>query len=61
MHLLGSSTTIGALAIFVLLPTISIAAVVEPKEAFFNGSAYLRLFTPMPVWGHSAITFRTCR
>lgn len=33
----------------------------DPKEAYFNGSAYLRLFTPMPIWGHSAISFRTCR
>uniref|UniRef100_A0A6B2E8N3 Putative cadherin egf lag seven-pass g-type receptor n=1 Tax=Phlebotomus kandelakii TaxID=1109342 RepID=A0A6B2E8N3_9DIPT len=62
MRFMGSqSPTIGALVVFVLLPTVSIAAVVEPPEAFFNGSAYLRLFTPMPVWGHSAITFRTCR
>ncbi|XP_055375058.1 protein crumbs isoform X2 [Condylostylus longicornis] len=34
---------------------------VEPKEAYFNGSAYIRLQTPMPVWSHSAISFRTCR
>ncbi|XP_055854363.1 protein crumbs isoform X1 [Episyrphus balteatus] len=33
----------------------------DSKEAYFNGSAYLRLLTPMPIWGHSAISFRTCR
>lgn len=34
---------------------------VEPREVYFNGSAYLRLKTPMVLWGHSAISFRTCR
>ncbi|XP_037806367.1 protein crumbs isoform X1 [Lucilia sericata] len=31
------------------------------KEAYFNGSAYLRLLSPMPIWDHSAISFRSCR
>ncbi|XP_055635267.1 protein crumbs isoform X3 [Toxorhynchites rutilus septentrionalis] len=31
------------------------------KEAYFNGSAYLRLKTPMTLWSHSAISFKTCR
>lgn len=31
------------------------------KEAYFNGSTYLRLTTPMPIWDHSAISFRSCR
>lgn len=34
---------------------------VHTKEAYFNGSAYLRLQTPMPTWDHSAISFRSCR
>ncbi|XP_069963928.1 protein crumbs isoform X3 [Bactrocera oleae] len=34
---------------------------VTSTEAYFNGSAYLRLLTPMPIWDHSAISFRSCR
>ncbi|KAM8705688.1 hypothetical protein ACLKA7_010053 [Drosophila subpalustris] len=34
---------------------------VHTREAYFNGSAYLRLLTPMPTWDHSAISFRSCR
>lgn len=45
----------------VLLSTQTNATTVEPREAYFNGSAYLRLRTPMTLWGHSAISFRTCR
>ena len=51
-------------AFFTLLSTQSLtvyALSVEPREAYFNGSAYLRLKTPMLLWGHSAISFRTCR
>ncbi|CAO1412778.1 unnamed protein product [Diamesa serratosioi] len=44
-----------------LLSTQTNASTVEPREAYFNGSAYLRLRTPMTLWGHSAISFRTCR
>lgn len=32
----------------------------DPKEAYFNGTSYLRLLNPMPVWGHSALSLRTC-
>lgn len=37
------------------------SAEVHAKEAYFNGSAYLRLQTPMTTWDHSAISFRSCR
>lgn len=37
------------------------AAVQEQREAYFNGSSYIRLFQPMLLWRHSAISFRTCR
>lgn len=33
----------------------------ENREAFFNGSSYLRLLTPMPMWKHSAFGIRSCR
>ena len=46
----------------VLQITLITAAIIEePKEAYFNGSGYLRLLTPMPIWGHSAISLRTCK
>jgi len=45
----------------VLILSDTSGVLVEPKEAYFNGSAYLRLLTPMPLWSHSAISFRTCR
>lgn len=51
-------------ALFTLLSTHSLtvyALSIEQREAYFNGSAYLRLKTPMQLWGHSAISFRTCR
>lgn len=41
--------------------SLSYALSVEPREAYFNGSAYLRLKNPMLLWGHSALSFRTCR
>ena len=31
------------------------------KEAYFNGTSYIRLKTPMTIWGHSGISFRSCR
>lgn len=34
---------------------------VEHREAYFNGSSYLRLLTPMPMWKHSAFSVRSCR
>lgn len=34
---------------------------VKYTEAYFDGNNYIRLGDPMPVWGHSAISFRTCR
>lgn len=37
------------------------AAVQEQREAYFNGSSYIRLFQPMVLWRHSALSFRTCR
>lgn len=40
---------------------VDAAGIVDQREAYFNGSVYLRLFTPMTLWGHSAISFRTCR
>lgn len=33
----------------------------EPREAYFNGSSYLRLLTPMPMWKHSAFSLRSCQ
>lgn len=42
--------------------SLTVSAVsAEHREAYFDGSAYLRLNTPMLLWGHSAISFRTCR
>lgn len=44
------------------LTTTTVNAVVpEHREAYFNGSSYLRLMTPMPMWKHSAFSIRTCR
>ncbi len=40
---------------------VDAAGIVDQREAYFNGSVYLRLFTPMTLWGHSAVSFRTCR
>lgn len=39
----------------------SASANAENREAYFNGSSYLRLLTPMPMWKHSAFSIRTCR
>lgn len=33
----------------------------EQREAYFNGSVYIRLAQPMTLWRHSALSFRTCR
>ncbi|XP_073817054.1 cell polarity complex component crumbs isoform X3 [Musca autumnalis] len=44
-----------------LLSTDSTFLVGASREAYFNGSAYLRLLSPMPIWDHSAISFRSCR
>ncbi|XP_021706793.1 protein crumbs isoform X1 [Aedes aegypti] len=52
--------TIGVFLILVLCPPRTTSIQVE-KEAYFNGSAYLRLKTPMTLWSHSAISFKTCR
>ncbi|XP_017848207.1 protein crumbs isoform X3 [Drosophila busckii] len=49
------------LFILIYLATDVAAVEVHTKEAYFNGSAYLRLLTPMPIWDHSAISFRSCR
>lgn len=34
---------------------------VKYSEAYFDGSNYIRLGDPMPVWSHSALSFRTCK
>ncbi|XP_030376578.1 protein crumbs isoform X3 [Scaptodrosophila lebanonensis] len=49
------------LFILIYLATDVASVEVHTKEAYFNGSAYLRLLTPMPIWDHSAISFRSCR
>ncbi|XP_068155556.1 protein crumbs isoform X3 [Drosophila tropicalis] len=49
------------LLILIYLATDVASVEVQTKEAYFNGSAYLRLLTPMPIWDHSAISFRSCR
>lgn len=36
-------------------------ASVDAREAYFNGTAYLRLLTPMSLWGQSVISFRSCK
>uniref|UniRef100_A0A182S9M0 Uncharacterized protein n=1 Tax=Anopheles maculatus TaxID=74869 RepID=A0A182S9M0_9DIPT len=41
------------------VPTVT--AIQTEKEAYFNGSAYLRLKTPMTLWSYSAISFKSCR
>lgn len=50
------------LIITALCSSFGQTAVVEQREAYFDGTtAYLRLSTPMTIWGHSAISFRSCR
>ncbi|XP_034117692.1 protein crumbs isoform X6 [Drosophila albomicans] len=49
------------LFILIYLATDVASVEVHTREAYFNGSAYLRLLTPMPTWDHSAISFRSCR
>ncbi|XP_017140739.1 protein crumbs isoform X1 [Drosophila miranda] len=49
------------LFILIYLATDVASVEVHTKEAYFNGSTYLRLTTPMPIWDHSAISFRSCR
>ncbi|XP_016036029.2 protein crumbs isoform X1 [Drosophila simulans] len=49
------------LFILIYLATDVASVAVPTKEAYFNGSTYLRLTTPMPIWDHSAISFRSCR
>ncbi|XP_037922140.1 protein crumbs isoform X2 [Hermetia illucens] len=56
-----SPPTISLLVCLALLPILSLGSNVDSKEVYLNGSAYLRLFTPMPIWGHSAISLRSCR
>lgn len=41
--------------------TTASSSSVKYTEAYFDGSNYIRLGDPMPVWGHSAISFRTCK
>lgn len=41
--------------------TETAGANVEHREAYFNGSSYLRLLSPMPMWKHSAFSIRSCR
>lgn len=45
---------------FLYLPVVIPAQADDPKEAYFNGTSYLRLVNPMPIWGHSALSLRTC-
>ncbi|SPP83299.1 blast:Protein crumbs [Drosophila guanche] len=49
------------LFILIYLATDVASVEVQTQEAYFNGSTYLRLTTPMPIWDHSAISFRSCR
>ncbi|XP_055602052.1 protein crumbs isoform X2 [Uranotaenia lowii] len=50
------------IGVFILVLCSSRTASIQvDKEAYFNGSAYLRLKTPMTLWSHSAISFKTCR
>ncbi|XP_058822822.1 protein crumbs isoform X2 [Topomyia yanbarensis] len=51
--------TIGVLVL--VLCSSRTASIQVEKEAYFNGSSYLRLKTPMTLWSHSAISFKTCR
>lgn len=39
----------------------NIVSTSDISEAYFNGTAYLRLLSPMPIWGHTAISFRSCK
>ena len=32
----------------------------DPREAYFNGSAYLKLASTLSVYRHSGLSFRTC-
>ncbi|XP_050067896.1 protein crumbs isoform X4 [Anopheles maculipalpis] len=60
---LAPVTTLGVFIIVMILqcsvPTVT--AIQTEKEAYFNGSAYLRLKTPMTLWSYSAISFKSCR
>jgi protein crumbs len=32
----------------------------QQSEGFFNGSSYVRLFSPITLHGHTGLSFRTC-
>jgi protein crumbs len=32
----------------------------QQSEGFFNGSSYVRLFSPLSLHGHTGLSFRTC-
>jgi protein crumbs len=32
----------------------------QQSEGFFNGSSYVRLFSPVSLHGHTGLSFRTC-
>lgn len=40
---------------------VSSVSTSDQREAYFNGSVYIRLAQPMTLWRHSALSFRTCR
>lgn len=40
---------------------VSSLSTTDQREAYFNGSVYIRLAQPMTLWRHSALSFRTCR
>lgn len=50
---------------FILITVLSVLstthASVNAREAYFNGTAYLRLLTPMSLWGQSVINFKSCK
>ncbi|XP_037950728.1 protein crumbs isoform X2 [Teleopsis dalmanni] len=54
-------TLYSVFVLLVYLLTDVTSTEITAREAYFNGSAYLRLLAPMPIWDHSAISFRSCR
>ncbi|XP_061505186.1 protein crumbs isoform X1 [Anopheles gambiae] len=59
---LAPVTTLGVFVIVILQCSVqTVTAIQTEKEAYFNGSAYLRLKTPMTLWSYSAISFKSCR
>ncbi|KAJ8884045.1 hypothetical protein PR048_015902 [Dryococelus australis] len=47
------------LLLTILISTLAPAST-QHTEAYFNGSSYVRLFTPISLQSHTGLSFRTC-